>query len=337
MKNPNGYGSVVKLSGNRRNPYAVRKTIGFNEKGHPIYVFIGYTPTREEGLVMLAKYNSDPYSLDDINVTVAELYRRWLEVQSGKMSKALKGSMQSAWKHCSSVYDMKYRTLKSYDIQKCIDNCNRSCSTKAAIKNLFSHLDRFALELDIITRQRSVMVTVPTAPETKRKPFSAEELKTLWDNKDIAWADTVLIYIYTGMRISELLSLKKTDVDLDEMTITGGTKTASGKNRIIPIHARIQPFIKKYMEQSGEYLVTLNGERLTKSRYYTQWGKVMAYLRMEHTPHECRHTFRSMLDSAEANKRCIDLIMGHKSKDVGERVYTHKTVDELRATVALLE
>lgn len=61
MKNPNGYGSVVKLSGNRRNPYAVRKTIGFNEKGHPIYVFIGYTPTREEGLVMLAKYNSNIY------------------------------------------------------------------------------------------------------------------------------------------------------------------------------------------------------------------------------------------------------------------------------------
>ena len=38
MKNPNGYGSVVKLSGNRRNPFAVRKTIGFNEKAHPIYL-----------------------------------------------------------------------------------------------------------------------------------------------------------------------------------------------------------------------------------------------------------------------------------------------------------
>ena len=42
MKNPNGYGSVVKLSGRRRNPFAVRKTIGFNEKGHPIYKTIGY-------------------------------------------------------------------------------------------------------------------------------------------------------------------------------------------------------------------------------------------------------------------------------------------------------
>ena len=55
MKNPNGYGTVVKLSGNRRKPYAVRKTIGFNEKGHPIYLPIGYTETREEGMNMFEK------------------------------------------------------------------------------------------------------------------------------------------------------------------------------------------------------------------------------------------------------------------------------------------
>ncbi len=62
----------------------------------------------------------------------------------------------------------------------------------------------------------------------------------------------------------------------------------------------------------------------------------MKQLKMEHTPHECRHTFRSRLDSAGANKKCIDLLMGHKSKDVGERVYTHKTLDELKDTINLL-
>ena len=36
---------------------------------------------------------------------------------------------------------------------------------------------------------------------------------------------------------------------------------------------------------------------------------------------------------AGANKKCIDLMMGHKSKDVGERVYTHKTIDELRDAI----
>jgi len=36
VKNPNGYGSVAKLSGNRRRPYVVKKTIGYDEKKHPI-------------------------------------------------------------------------------------------------------------------------------------------------------------------------------------------------------------------------------------------------------------------------------------------------------------
>ncbi len=49
----------------------------------------------------------------------------------------------------------------------------------------------------------------------------------------------------------------------------------------------------------------------------------MERLHMNHTPHECRHTFRSRLDSAGANNVCIDRIMGHKSKETGERVYTH--------------
>lgn len=63
----------------------------------------------------------------------------------------------------------------------------------------------------------------------------------------------------------------------------------------------------------------------------------MDKLSMSHTPHECRHTFRSRMDSAGANKRCIDLIMGHSSKDVGERVYTHKTVRELHEAISLMD
>ena len=41
-------------------------------------------------------------------------------------------------------------------------------------------------------------------------------------------------------------------------------------------------------------------------------------------------------DSAGANRKCIDLLMGHVSKDTGNRVYNHKTLDELKATVELI-
>ena len=44
----------------------------------------------------------------------------------------------------------------------------------------------------------------------------------------------------------------------------------------------------------------------------------------------------TQLDSAGANRKCIDLLMGHVSKDTGNRVYNHKTLDELKATVELI-
>ena len=55
MRNPNGYGTVAKLSGQRRRPYIVKKTIGWNDKGYPIYDIIGYAETREAGNIMLAE------------------------------------------------------------------------------------------------------------------------------------------------------------------------------------------------------------------------------------------------------------------------------------------
>ena len=79
-----------------------------------------------------------------------------------------------------------------------------------------------------------------------------------------------------------------------------------------------------------------NGQKCGLQQYYRFWNQIMDKINLNHTPHECRHTFRSRLDSAGANKRCIDLILGHKSKDVGERIYTHKTIQELKYAVGLV-
>ena len=112
----------------------------------------------------------------------------------------------------------------------------------------------------------------------------------------------------------------------------GGLKTKSGKDRIVPIHSSIFQIVEKRVEQGNKQLF---GD-LSKSQYYIYWNAVMKKLNTEHTPHECRHTFRTMLDNVGANKKCIDLIMGHKSKDVGERVYTHKTIEQLKAAIELI-
>lgn len=331
MKNPNGYGTVTKLSGNRRKPYIVKEGISGRQKP------IGYAATREEGLILLANYNNDPWDIETEKITFQELYELWLEKRAVKLGDSNRSSLKSAYKHCSKLNKMKYKQIKSYQMQDCIDSCGCGYSTQGAIKNLFGHLDRFALELDIISKCCSDLLTSEPIPETTKKIFTDEEVSLLWENQNLPWADSVLFFLYTGFRISEMVALKTEAVDLEAQIMTGGTKTAAGKNRIVPIHSKIQPIVQKRVEQSKSgYLFEYNGKKLNQTQYRKFWAEIMDMLKMEHTPHECRHTFRSRLDSAGANKVCIDRIMGHKSKGTGERVYTHKNIEELKLNIELI-
>lgn len=237
MKNPNGYGTVTKLSGNRRKPYIVKEGISGRQKP------IGYAATREEGLIMLANYNNDPWDIETDKITFQELYDLWLEKRAVKLGESNRSSLKSAYKHCSKLNKMKYKQIKSYQMQDCIDSCGCGYSTQGAIKNLFGHLDRFAMELDIISKCCSDLLTSDPIPETSKEIFTDEEVSRLWENEKLEWVDSVLFFLYTGFRISEMIALKTEAVDLEAQTMTGGTKTAAGKNRIVPIHSKIQHIV----------------------------------------------------------------------------------------------
>ncbi len=331
MKNPNHFGTVTKLSGNRRNPYVVKEGKTGRQK------IIGYAPTREDGLLILAQYNKNPWDIDAHKITFSELYDLWLKKRAIKLGASNQSALKTAYTHCKSLYDVRYSDIKPYQMQECIDGCGRGYSTQGAIKNLFGHLDRFALELDVIQKRCSELLTSAPIPETTKTVFSLEETTRLWENQNLPYVDTVLFLIYTGFRITEMLTLKIEQVDLDALTITGGIKTESGKNRIVPIHSKIVPIVKtRYSHSRGGYLFEESGKAIPESMYRNHWSELMNLLKMSHTPHECRHTLRSRLDSAGANKVCIDRIMGHKSKGTGERVYTHKNIDELRLNIELV-
>ncbi|WP_347567754.1 tyrosine-type recombinase/integrase [Acidaminococcus fermentans] len=49
---------------------------------------------------------------------------------------------------------------------------------------------------------------------------------------------------------------------------------------------------------------------------------------MQHLPHDCRHTCATLLSNAGVELKIIQLILGHSSKDITNRVYTHKTIGQ---------
>ncbi len=337
MRNPNGYGSVVRLSGNRRKPYAVRKTMGFDGRGYPVYLNIGYVSTREEGMIMLAEYNKNPWDVQSNKTTLDELYELWKEKRMSKLGASNANSLRSAYKHCKKYGSMRYVEIKAYHMQDCIDDC-KSPTMQKVVRSLWVHLDKLAMELDLISKEYSGLLTVVAYEQsTEKVPFRDEEVRDLWLYKEDVWRDVALFMLYTGFRIAEALSIKVENVDLKEGVIVGGMKTKAGKNRTVPIHHAIAEMVAKYagLSKSG-YLFEHRDRQITYDTYRRRWDIIMNDLNMHHTPHDCRHTIRTKMDAAGGNETCIDRIMGHSSKSIGERVYTHKSVQELKYCIELV-
>jgi len=177
MKNPNHFGTVTKLSGNRRKPFIIKEGMSGKQK------IIGYAATREEGLIMLAKYNNNPWDIEADKITFEELYNLWVEKRAVKLGKSNYSALKSAYKHCSKLNKLRYNQIKSYQMQDCIDGCGCGYSTQGAIKNLFGHLDRFAMELDIINKCCSDLLTSESIPETTKEIFTDEEVSRIWENQ----------------------------------------------------------------------------------------------------------------------------------------------------------
>lgn len=348
MKNPNGYGSVVKLSGNRRRPYMARITTGFNENGHPIYKPLNYYEERTDALMALAQYNSCPYDIDLSKSTFEQIYEKWFDEkfpEKTATNSSSRGCYTAAYKKCSAIYKTKFTEIRKYHMQNVINKCDKGYATKEQIKNLFAQLYSFALENDIVQKDYSKYVKLGEETDvTEKKPFTRAEINMLWDNIEIPYVDTILILMYTGFRISEMLKMENINVDLEEKLLQGGLKTEAGRDRIVPIHSRILDIIKNRYSNEHPYLIQslrtptrLGIKPMSKNDYYDIFQPLMERFGMKHTPHDCRHTFITELDNAGANETAIKRLVGHASKDVTEKTYTHKDIDQLRKAIELLK
>lgn len=78
MKLPNGYGSITKLTGNRRKPWMARVTCDetYDEMKHDYVrkrIVLGYYPTKKAALEALSIYNESPFKPEDVNITFSQI------------------------------------------------------------------------------------------------------------------------------------------------------------------------------------------------------------------------------------------------------------------------
>lgn len=337
---PPGYGSVTKLSGNRRRPYMVKVNTTRDERGYPQFDILGYYEDRPAALQALAEYNRNPYNIKASKATFKEVYEMWFDQKYNlgkkKLSKSTMYCTQGAFKKCAALHDMVFADIRTIHMQAVLDDFSLSHAYMEHIKNLFNQMGKYALEYDIIQKDYSQFVKINKEDDDEHGvPFSKEDIEKLWTHKEIPFADTILIFIYSGWRINELLKMPLENIDLQERTFQGGLKTNAGKHRIVPIHSKIYDMVAERHIPGHKSIIYDNKPNMTTAAYYKVFNQALkaAGITEPHTPHDCRHTFATLLNNAGANPVAVKKLMGHSSNDITERIYTHKDIEDLRKEI----
>ena len=335
MKKPNGYGCVKKLTGNRRRPYTF--LISQNGKQKPLAYFC----TQIEAEIYAAEYNKKNNKiLYNHEITFSELFFRWLKFHSEKYqpAKTTINSYHAAYKHCLSLHNMPIKKIKYYHLQEVIDIMKRkglSYSSCKKVRSAISLMFKYAIIMEYVNKTYANLLNLGKNKAVRpHKPFTRQKINRLWNNLDVEGVDTVLILIYTGMRVGELLELTQDNVYLRQKYIRiAKSKTKSGL-RAIPIHERILPLIVNRMNKKGKHLIcNIDGNAYNYSTYCTLWRNIMKQINAKHTTHDCRHTCATLLDNAEANENAKRKILGHATGDITDTVYTHKNLKQLRKAI----
>ena len=317
---------------------------------------IGYFKTSAEAQIALAEYNKNPYDLDGRKTTFAEVFKIIWDSELSKMGKSASYSYDNGFKKCEPVHNMPLKEIKLQHLQDCVDKyAGKSKGTQTNIMKAQKAVFKYAVKNDLVEKDYSQYVQTAEVAEAKEgKAFSREEVQLVWNNIDWQYkakrkskhdgfklAEVLLLQMYTGTRIEELLSIKKEDVHLQERYIRlRGTKTDRAA-RIIPIHKKIQPIIEERLSKGHDYLVTsMAGQKMDYASISSSiLPAFCSFCNFEHETHDCRRTFATYSKASKLEPTLRAFIMGHKNDNITDDLYTHveSLIPELIAEMDKLE
>lgn len=360
-RRPNNTGTVVKLSGKRRNPYCARVMSDERDiiTGKKKQICIGTFATREEALNALSIYslkrsnaitneearNLAPDLFDRIQEktqkrvpTFYEIYQILDDEEFSKLSKSARNGYSSWIKRFENIHNRQINTITLADLQFIFDNDGAANGTQAHMKVLCCKVFEYAVIHQYIPRDFDYTSYIRIAEfkqSTKHYPFTVDEVKKL-QSVDTSEAHILLIYIYTGLRAGELLHINRDNIHIDEKCDDDGTerlisymitgsKTKAGKNRIVPIHDDIKQFVIDELLKPDKRLIDCTYVSLNNTILVT----VNGYLKATHTMHDTRQTFASLCQLYKVDVYARKKILGHKLKDITFDIYTTASKNKL--------
>lgn len=236
--------------------------------------------------------------------------------------------------------EVNHQVIRSWMVSLSDQDLNpRSINRKlASVRSFFKYLlSRGEIKENPTIRTKSLKTS-------KRLPsFVREnEMEQLLDSTQVKTFENIrdliiLELLYgTGIRLSELINLKKSDVDLKNNTIKVLGKR--NKERIIPINEFLVGLISDYLEKKDleietetDYLIVNNNRKKAYpmfvqrivSKYLSQTGAENP------SPHVLRHSYATHLLNQGADLNAVKELLGHSSL-AATQVYTHNSIEKLK-------
>ena len=232
--------------------------------------------------------------------------------------------------------DLKYKNLQEDHINQYISFLFQRKMRSSSVNRKISSIKSFYIFLvkrnflknsplnDLVTPKQEKYLPESMSEAEVDKLLNSPDVSNNIENRDKAMIE--MLYA-TGMRISELVNLKITDVDMKRCVVKVFGK--GSKERLVPFGETALDSLKSYLndrEQSSskEIFLSNRGKKMTRVAF---WQRVKIYLIRENlknsiSPHTLRHAFATHLLNRGADLRSVQLLLGHSDLSTTQ-IYTH--------------
>jgi integrase/recombinase XerD len=280
--------------------------------------------------------------------TLIENFKQYLTIE-------LSLSKNSVIAYMTDVIDFKtfldkndIRDAKSIDIVNYMNDLKkRNYSIETILRRLsgISSFYDFLIKEKIVEKNPVAFVSKPKGWEKLPKFLNFDEVDKILHvfdlNSPIGYRNKILIeFLYsTGCRVSEVLNIKISDIDLKRGFVKVLGK--GSKERVAPIYEKLLDIIPDYLrirhtyfvkERDNGYLfLNKNGGKLSRVMCFNIIKKACkdANINKNVSPHTIRHSFATHLLTNGADLRTIQLLLGHSNISTTE-IYTHITDNRSR-------
>ena len=232
--------------------------------------------------------------------------------------------------------DLKYKNLQEDHINQYISFLFQRKMRSSSVNRKISSIKSFYIFLvkrnflknsplnDLVTPKQEKYLPESMSEAEVDKLLNSPDVANKIENRDKAMIE--MLYA-TGMRISELVNLKITDVDMKRCVVKVFGK--GSKERLVPFGETALDSLKSYLNNrerssSKEIFLSNRGKKMTRVAF---WQRVKVYLIRENlknsiSPHTLRHAFATHLINRGADLRSVQLLLGHSDLSTTQ-IYTH--------------